>query len=191
MNHKLALLIALCYSFSACAYAEQKMAKKSRGHLVEKCLNVGKQYKPIYYIATIGSEGTTLTTHDGTLWQVSEKTSHRAAQWNEGESLIISPNRDAFYRLSNKQRGEFVNALISHGPSAEETVRIEFIDYRHPYIRLTDGSRWGTKRSAEFSTWEEEDIVLQGINRSLFGKPNVLINLTKSSNLLVGRYVDE
>jgi len=203
MLHKLIFLLALMpfvstYAVDSASHGKHKSkqcVKKSKPRLAKKCFNLGtnytpnitlNQYIPTYRITNIDETEKRLTTHDTTVWKVSNSSFSIAAKWKSGDSIILSPNKGATYCLTNKETKEFVVAYVCQSPSEEGAVRATFIEYhRNPMVRLTDGSQWTTDKSDELQKWAKgSDIILQGINTSWFGASNILINVSKGNYIL-------
>jgi len=181
------------YAVDSASHRKQKTkqcVKKSRPRLAKKCLNLGfNQHIPTYRIATIDEDEKKIATEDETVWRVSDSTFSKTANWKSGESIILSPNKGATYRLTNKERKEFIIAYVCQSPSEEGAVRANFIEYhRDPMILLTDGSQWTTDTTPELLKWTKgSDSILQGVNTSWLGAPNILINVSKGNHILVWR----
>ncbi len=156
----------------------------------------------VYYLKT--TNGSSITTEDGTVWTLSQRSAFTALQWNQKDPITVSPCNFWFspctYYLTNEKSKKFVEANLSEGPSKEHSLFIADVDTRG-YVTLSDGSRWkvGGETKTRFVKefihireirvnlrlleWKKGQTVLQGKSNSWFDHKYILINVNESNYL--------
>jgi len=152
-----------------------------------KAKGYGEHLQPVYYITNIGGRGSSITTHDETVWVVAPGSVRTAMRWVEQDPITITPNNSWFssyeYRLVNQITKKSVEAELSLGPKVKSSIFIDYIDPRIGFIRLTDGTQWWSDPSSRLYSWQTGQAVLIGENSAWFGRKNILININENNHI--------
>ena len=204
MKKKLILFLAILSTFSGYGIDRpQNVHQKAIGpqylvpphkksNTVKKGLqgSSGQEYRPVYFITSVGSGGNTLYTHDETVWLISSRDARKASRWSAQSPITITPNYSYFssydYRLINQTTRESVKANLSQGPLMKYALFIRRID-SYGYIELEDNSQWKVNRSSRFYTWKIGQAVLLGENSSWFGREHILVNINENNYMTASR----
>lgn len=174
------------------------LAKKNKINSIKpKCIGTGglfhaRYYRPEYVIKDTGINGKTLATYDETIWEIARGDNSTAARWPKNSPVILSPNTNWFsaysFRLTNKLRGESVNANISFGPYKKFAIYITDLDHQTGFISLSNGTQWRVDPTSEFQRWKPGQAVLIGENYAWFQRDYILININ-ALNLTAQNYL--
>lgn len=150
-----------------------------------------------HFAFSIGVYGDTLTTEDGTVWNIHPADSYKVFNWLASDTIVVMPNHAWFssygYCLVNLNTDTAVEATIRlYVKPAYHTVfnhRVVLIDDFYHKIWLEDGSVWSIL-SYDYQPihWQVGDTVIIGINDGWYlnTNPNILINAV---NLVSARAV--
>jgi len=150
-----------------------------------------QDYRPVYYITTVGSGGNTISTHDETVWLISSRDARKASRWVAETPITITPNLSWFssydYRLVNQITRGSVEANLSQGPLMKYALFIRRIDPYYGYIELEDNSQWKVDTGSRLYTWKIGQAILLGENTSWFGRDYILVNINENNYMTASR----
>jgi hypothetical protein len=140
-----------------------------------------------HFAYAVGLFGDTVTTEDGTVWNVNPNDSYKVFNWLSTDTIVVMPNHAWFscygYCLVNLNTDTAVEATIGlYVKPPYHSVfnhRVTLIDDYRQMIWLEDGSVWSILNyDYQPIHWQVGDTVIIGINDGWYlnTNPNILIN---------------